>query len=62
MAVRNTGIGAVSQDNQRDYPVTRSKIIKALQDLKDTKIFNALTSGQGLARQFQMIDKHLEVD
>jgi hypothetical protein len=54
MAVRNTGIGAVSQDNQRDYPVTRSKIIKALQDLKDTKIFNALTSGQGLARQFQI--------
>ena len=54
MAVRNTGIGAVSQGNPdygtRNVPFTRSGIIEAF---KTNPFLNALISGKGLARQFQ---------
>ena len=54
MAVRNTGIGAVSQGNPDygtgDVPFTRSGIIEAF---KTNPFLNALISGKGLARQFQ---------
>ena len=56
MAIRNTGIGAVSQSNPdygtRDVPFTRSGIIEAF---KTNPLLNALISGKGLARRFQQV-------